>query len=77
MATTPLRPEVYVSDVEIWTADDWRIVTVTPEGLGEEQHAQMVRRAEVIKSALEWAECVAECSVQEPAKGGEHHVQDD
>lgn len=71
MATTPLRLEVYVSDAEIWTADDWRIVTVTPEGLGPEQHAQMVHRAEIIKSALEWAECVAEVSVHDPEPEGE------
>jgi hypothetical protein len=68
MASTPLRLEVYVGDAEIWTADDWRIVTVTPEGLGPEQHAQMIQRAEIIKSALEWAECLAECRGQEPDK---------
>ena len=29
-----------------------------------------LQRAEVMKSALEWAECLAECTMQEPAKGG-------
>jgi hypothetical protein len=37
----------------------------------EDGDARSLQRAEVIKSALEWAESLAECRGHEPAKGGD------
>ncbi len=60
----PLEIRSSVSCHDIHDATGKMVATVWQE----EGDTRALQRAEVMKSALEWAECLAECTM--PAKGG-------